>query len=115
MDPLFTEEGFRSHVDALLDRMMNPWLRDSVERITRDSRRKLGWNDRLVGAMRMVLGQDIEPRRFAAGAAAALRVLAQEEKTSSAALLPTLWAQDRPSPEDTRAVTELILRADKTL
>ena len=31
--------------------MVNPFLRDPVDRVTRDPARKLGWEDRLVGSM----------------------------------------------------------------
>ena len=53
-------------------RMVNPCLRDRVDRITRDPRRKLGWDDRLIGTMRRVLEAGIEPERYARGAKAAL-------------------------------------------
>jgi mannitol-1-phosphate 5-dehydrogenase len=94
LDPLFTEAGYRAYVDDLLARMTNPHLRDAVERITRDTRRKLGWEDRLIGTMRLALGQGIRPDRYALGAAAAVRQLAAEESGSPAALLDQLW-QDK--------------------
>jgi hypothetical protein len=62
-----------------------------VARITRDPRRKLGWDDRLVGAMRVVMGQGIAPRRFAAGAAAAIEMLALETGDTVESLLNSLW------------------------
>lgn len=91
LDPLFTEAGYRDYVMDLLVRMTNPHLRDAVDRITRDTRRKLGWDDRLVGTMRLALGQGIEPIRYARGAAAALQQLAAEEATPTAKLLDGLW------------------------
>ena len=36
IDPLFTEEGYRDYADDLLVRMVNPHLRDAVDRIVRD-------------------------------------------------------------------------------
>ena len=90
---LFTEAGYRAYVDDLLVRMTNAYLRDAVDRITRDTRRKLGWEDRLVGTMRLALGQGIRPDRYALGAAAAVRQLAVEETTTPEALLPQLWAE----------------------
>jgi len=71
--------------------MTNPFLRDAVERVTRDTRRKLGWDDRLIGTMRLALGQGIQPQRYARGAAAAVRQLAAEEKTTPASLVESLW------------------------
>lgn len=72
LDNLFTNAGFASHVNDLMQRMTNPFLHDTVKRVTRDPARKLAWNDRLIGAMRLALAQGIEPRRFAVGAGLAL-------------------------------------------
>lgn len=78
LDPLFTPEGYTAYVNDLMERMMNPWLRDQVARVTRDPARKLGWNDRLIGTMRLALRHDIAPARYAMGAAAAISDLDQE-------------------------------------
>jgi mannitol-1-phosphate 5-dehydrogenase len=75
VDPLFTPAGFRAYAEDLLPRMINPYLRDAVARIIRDPQRKLAWNDRLIGTMRLALDAGIQPIRFARGAAAALRLL----------------------------------------
>jgi len=91
VDPLFTQAGFTAYVEDLLVRMTNPFLKDAVDRVTRDTRRKLGWDDRLIGTMRLALGQGIRPERYAQGAAAAVRQLANEEKTTPASLLDSLW------------------------
>lgn len=91
LDPLFTPDGFKAYVNDLLVRMSNPFLKDAVDRVTRDTRRKLGWDDRLIGTMRLVLGQGIQPARYVHGAAAAVRLLAVEEKTTPAELLDALW------------------------
>jgi mannitol-1-phosphate 5-dehydrogenase len=72
VDLLFTPDGFRAYADDLLERMFNPHLGDTVERVGRDPSRKLGWEDRLIGTMRLALSQGIEPRCYALGAAAAL-------------------------------------------
>jgi mannitol-1-phosphate 5-dehydrogenase len=110
VDPLFTADGYRAYVDDLLERMLNPHLRDSVDRVTRDPRRKLGWDDRLVGTMRMVRSQGLAPLRYARGARAALELLAREESRSPAELLPAMWPD---SPQEERAaVTEAIMAAE---
>jgi mannitol-1-phosphate 5-dehydrogenase len=93
-DPLFTAAGFRAYVDDLLARMSNPFLKDAVDRVTRDTRRKLGWDDRLIGTMRLALGQGIQPERYAQGVAAAIRRLAVEERTISAHLMESLWREN---------------------
>jgi len=87
LDPLFSEDGFRAYAEDLLVRMMNPHLQDQVERVIRDPDRKLGWNDRLIGAMRLVRSQGLSPDRFAEGARAALRVL-------SLGMLNDIWKQE---------------------
>jgi len=71
-DPLFTTGGYRAYAEDLIERMVNPNLNDLVARITRDARRKLGYDDRLFGTMRLALAQGIEPIHMAQGAAAAL-------------------------------------------
>ncbi len=72
VDPLFTPAGYAAYADDLLERMVNPYLSDTVERVGRDPERKLGWDDRLVGTVRLGLTTGIHPSRYALGAAAAL-------------------------------------------
>ncbi len=64
-DLLFTQKGYQEYADDLIRRMVNPYLRDTIDRVTRDSERKLGWDDRLIGTMRIVLEQSIVPHRYA--------------------------------------------------
>ncbi len=109
VDPLFTETGYRDYADDLLARMMNPFLRDSVERVVRDPRRKLGWDDRLVGTLRVVLQEEIPPRRYARGARAALRMLEDTEGGSPDALLAEVWAEANPPEAEKRRIAGLIL------
>ncbi|WP_306259665.1 hypothetical protein [Pararhizobium sp. IMCC21322] len=74
-DPLFTSDGYRAYVDDLLARMANPWLRDTCERIGRDVSRKLGWDDRLIGTIRLVRSQNISAERYGFAALAAFETL----------------------------------------
>lgn len=106
VDRLFTAEGYRAYVDDLLERMVNPWLRDAVERVIRDPRRKLGWNDRLIGTMRLALDAGITPRRFALGAAAAWAMLASQEQS-----LDSLWPEPDTPPGRKQALADLIQAA----
>jgi len=95
LDPLFTPAGYQAYADDLLRRMTNPWLSDAVARIIRDPRRKLGWQDRLIGTMRLALDAGITPVRFAKGAAAAWAVLQAE---ASGASWESLWPEpDQPA------------------
>ena len=68
IDQVFTPEGYRYFADYLLERMTNPFLVDTIERVTRDTERKLGWSDRLTGTMRVALKEGITPCRYALGA-----------------------------------------------
>ncbi|MDW8270774.1 MAG: hypothetical protein RMN24_16560, partial [Anaerolineae bacterium] len=52
-DPLFTPAGYAAYAEDLLARMTNPHLHDTVARVGRDPHRKLGWDDRLIGTMRL--------------------------------------------------------------
>ena len=76
VDPLFTPTGFETYVDDLLRRVGNPWIPDTCARIGRDPRRKLGWDDRLVGVVRRAIGFGIEPWRNGYATLAALTVWA---------------------------------------
>lgn len=110
-DRLFTEEGYREYADDLLDRMLRPHLRDRVARITRDPRRKLGWQDRLIGTIRLGRDHGVTCERYAAGAAAALIALAAEAQREPEDLLDEIWqAEDAPA-EEKRDVRDAVLAA----
>ena len=109
-DPLFTQAGYRAYADDLLARMTNPHLHDSIERAARDPERKLGWDDRLVGTMRVCLRGGIEPRRYALGAAAGLAVL--EPGVIGGAVrvgdaLRRCWPADGLDPAEAQRICEL--------
>ena len=91
-DDLFTEKGFEAYAEDLLTRMVNPFLRDPVERVTRDPARKLGWNDRLIGSMLLAAEAGVVPTRLARGASIALDLLYQEKgRDDPPTLLDELW------------------------
>jgi len=106
IDPFFTPAGYAAFSDDLLARMVNPYLRDTAARIGRDPARKLGWEDRLIGAMRMCRAEGVPPRRYALGAAAALHVLGAAE--DAPATLRGLWQSARPDPAEERAILDLV-------
>ena len=111
VDPLFTPEGYAHYADDLLGRMMNPYLLDTVDRVARDPERKLGWNDRLVGTIRLALGHGVEPRRYAFGAAAALAMLDRsilEQGLPAKALLAPLWYSASPAQDEQEVVLDRI-------
>jgi len=110
-DRLFTPEGYREYADDLIARMVNPFLNDTVERVGRDPQRKLGWDDRLVGTLRVALEQGIKPSRFAFGAAAALAALdgnTLETDVAVANWLDPLWQSASPDKLEKDSVLRLI-------
>jgi mannitol-1-phosphate 5-dehydrogenase len=111
VDPLFTAEGYTQYADDLLERMTNPYLRDTVERVGRDPERKLGWDDRLIGTIRLALRERVEPRRYALGAAAALAIIDRstlEGVTPSGALLRSIWREVSPERDEEETVLGLV-------
>jgi mannitol-1-phosphate 5-dehydrogenase len=111
IDQLFTQEGYRDFADDLLERMTNPFLVDTIDRVTRDTERKLGWNDRLTGTMRVALVQGVAPRRYALGAAAALvrfdpAIL--ENQSQVGRILDTLWQEASPDQAERNRLVTLI-------
>jgi mannitol-1-phosphate 5-dehydrogenase len=108
VDPLFTQAGYSRYAEDLLERMMNPLLRDTIERVTRDTVRKLGWDDRLIGTMRLTLAQGIQPRRYALGAAAALAALHPpilDGDGTVDAILGSIW---KAAVDEQRAINQAI-------
>mgnify|MGYP001813605433 FL=1 len=98
-DPLFTEDGYSAFADDLLERMVNPYLADTIERAARDPRRKLGWDDRLIGLIRMGLATGVPTPRYAMGVAAGLEILRRSEVGTDEELLRTCWPDDVPDAE----------------
>jgi mannitol-1-phosphate 5-dehydrogenase len=111
LDPLFTPDGYREFADDLLERMTNPFLVDMIERVTRDTERKLGWNDRLAGTMRVALEQGLVPQRYALGAAAALARLDPASLDGARPvrdILDALWQEASPDPAEKGQLIALI-------
>ncbi len=110
-DRLFTPDGYREYADDLLERMTNPYLGDSVERVGRDPHRKLGWDDRLVGTLRLALQQSVVPRRYAVGTSAALATLEPtflKTDLPARVLLAPIWGNEAMKTEDAEDVLNLI-------
>lgn len=98
LDELFTGSGFNAYAQDLLVRMTNPFLKDAIARITRDIPRKLSWDDRVTGAMRVVLAQGCEPLILAEGAALATEELYGRDhekiRNGLAQLWPVPWTDE---------------------
>jgi mannitol-1-phosphate 5-dehydrogenase len=94
--------------------MLNPFLKDTVERVGRDPVRKLGWDDRLIGTLRMAMRQGVEPRRYAFGAAAALSLFVSLNTAPSEELrsvLTNLWTESHPDLREEQQVIQRIQTA----
>ncbi|MCH2114880.1 MAG: hypothetical protein MK171_08225 [Pirellulales bacterium] len=116
VDKLFTESGWKAYVQDLLHRMTNPYLRDRVDRVIRDPQRKLGWNDRLIGTMRMAMQYGVEPHNYAMGAAAAVQLLLDQRATENlVTLLHELWGGDEGTTDLHDPVISLIRQALGTI
>ena len=114
IDPLFTDAGFRNYAEDLLERMTNPNLADSIDRVTRDTGRKLGWNDRLIGTMRLALEQDVQPIRYAFGAAAAIEELGNDDLSGSEQIriiLQKIWKSAPEKQAEADAVIQMAAAA----
>ncbi len=106
-DRIFTENGFREYAEDALARMVNPFLKDPVDRVTRDPVRKLGWEDRLIGSMRLAHKSGSEPRILAKGVGIALGYASIEHNWNSLQHgLRRIWKE--VSPQDQEIFQNLI-------
>ena len=112
-DVLFTESGYLAYAENLLERMMNPYLDDTTERAGRDVKRKLGFEDRIFGTMRLALEQGIEPVNMALGAAAGITMLLKESDVNKP---PDFLHLDfeNPSRENLEKILEWIWEGGST-
>ena len=74
-----TQADLSEHIDDLIRRFSNAALKDTVHRVGRDVPRKLGREDRLVGAMRLAARHHVGFDGIAEAAAAAFAFLAPDE------------------------------------
>lgn len=65
-------DALRAHRDDLIHRYHNRALGDQIGRVGRDPMRKLGPDDRLIGAARLCLENEVAPKAIALAAAAAI-------------------------------------------
>jgi hypothetical protein len=111
MDLLFTPAGYQEYALDLLKRMTNPYLLDTVERVGRDPERKLGWDDRILGTMRISYREGVMPRRYAFGAASALATLDRSVLDADSplpAILDQIWNAASPDASEREAMLGLI-------
>ena len=98
-DPLFSPDGIIEYAKDAIQRMVNPFLNDPIERVTRDPIRKLGWEDRLIGAMRLAMEAGLEPVLLAEGAKLALQRAVKETSLAPQDLLKKIWSEEADKEE----------------
>lgn len=76
----FNESNQQAYIDDLIQRFGNEHLGDTIYRVGRDVARKLGYDERLIGAARLDLKHRITPRYTALGIAGAFMFRAVDEK-----------------------------------
>jgi mannitol-1-phosphate/altronate dehydrogenase len=99
-DELFTEAGYRDFANDLLERMTNPYLGDTIARVTRDIVRKLEIDGRIFGTMQLAMEYGIEPKNMALGAVAGIALLLNK-------------AQEYNLPDDLRISSRCELNKNK--
>ena len=98
-------------MEDALARMVNPFLRDPIERVTRDPKRKLGWNDRLIGSIRFALIAGINPWRMIGIAQKGLReIMSQFGLENPKDALDLVWEGAAPI-EEAKVVRKSILES----
>ncbi len=70
------------HADDLLYRFTNTALGDTVERVGKDTKRKLGENDRLIGALKLCEKFNLETKYIAMGVAAGMFFAPDSDESS---------------------------------
>lgn len=73
VDEYFEPANWEAWARELVRRMISPLLSDAIDRVARDLTRKLGWEDRLIGAIRLCQAQGVPCPRLLHGAQIALR------------------------------------------
>jgi len=107
-DSLFTNDGMLAYARDALQRMVNPFLNDPIERVTRDPVRKLGWEDRLIGSMRLAIEAGLSPVLLAEGAQLALERAAMETQSSPKKVLAEIWPKQLAKGEREAVLSLLV-------
>lgn len=75
-------DGLIGHAENLLYRFTNTALADTVERVGKDTKRKLGANDRLIGALKLCEKHNIDATYICIGIAAGLLFAPQADASA---------------------------------
>jgi mannitol-1-phosphate/altronate dehydrogenase len=91
--------------------MVNPYLRDPIDRVTRDPIRKLGWDDRLVGSIRYAVKAGVNPQKMLEVARKGLEEIREMKNTQDLQSALDLAWQDQAVVEEVESIRNIILRA----
>ena len=108
-DGLFSETGFSEYAEDALQRMVNPYLRDPIDRVTRDPIRKLGWDDRLIGSIRYAVDAGINPQRMLEVASKGLEEIQMTKNTQDLKSALDLAWHDQAGGEEMESIRKDIL------
>ena len=75
-------DGLISHAENLLYRFTNTALADTVERVGKDTKRKLGANDRLIGALKLCEKHGVDASYICIGIAAGMLFAPEADESS---------------------------------
>jgi len=92
-DELFTKNGFDQYANELIYRMTSRTLCDSIDRVIRDLDRKLGWEDRVIGSIRLCLEQGVMPKTLISGALIAAKRYFGNDSDKIINGLKNLWPE----------------------
>jgi mannitol-1-phosphate 5-dehydrogenase len=106
-DAFFKQDVFQRFAENLVYRMISPILRDSIERVIRDPERKLGWDDRLIGAIRLCFDQDFTPSRLLAATATIAKSCLGPDQDAVTGGLKKIW-EDAPHLEANRIIEKIL-------
>lgn len=108
-EDFFDESTFRDYAEDLIERMTNPFLCDAVERVCRDLERKLSWDDRIIGTIRLCVSQSVSCPNFGyIGRVASERLFATKDICEIRKGLCCLWGE--VSTVEREKILEIILR-----
>ena len=110
-DDLFSELGFSEYAEDALERMVNPYLRDPIDRVTRDPIRKLGWDDRLVGSIRYAVKAGVHPQKMVEAAQTGLEEIREMKNTQNLQSALDLAWQGEPEVQEMESIRSIILSA----
>lgn len=102
-------ESLQMHINNLLWRFTNAALKDTCQRVGNDPGRKLGPEDRLIGAAKLALQQGITPSYIALGAAAGIFRYLKEQNAAQSTRQAALVLKEVSQLDPAAPLAQIIL------